>query len=69
MAALGILFGAVASLLVARWIRGLLFGVQPFDPATLGSSRYPVRARGRRSLSAAGPPAARADPLMALRND
>ena len=37
LAAVGIVLGAAASILASRWIRGLLFGVQPFDPATLGA--------------------------------
>ena len=69
MAAIGILLGAGTSLLVARWIRGLLFGVQPFDPATLGAVAILF---GLVAVAACLVPARRAagaDPLSALRNN
>ena len=37
LAVAGIVLGAGASLLVTGWIRGLLFGVAAFDPATLAA--------------------------------
>ena len=52
-----------------RWIRGLLFGVQPFDPATLGAVAVLF---GLVALAACFVPArraARVDPLTAIRND
>ena len=56
LAAVGIVLGAAASILAARWIRGLLFGVQPFDPATLGAVAVLFGARRARRLPRARPP-------------
>ena len=69
MAAIGIVLGAGMSILASRWIRGLLFGVQPFDPATLGAVAVLF---GLVALAACIVPArraARVDPLTAIRND
>jgi putative ABC transport system permease protein len=69
MTLVGIVLGVASSLMVARWIRGLLFGVRPFDPLTLGAVAVlfcPV------ALAACLVPAlraARVDPLKAIRNE
>ncbi len=68
LAAIGIVLGAGASILASRWIRGLLFGVQPFDPATLAAVAVLF---GLVALAACLIPArraARVDPLTAIRN-
>jgi ABC-type antimicrobial peptide transport system permease subunit len=36
LAAAGVLIGAVASLVAARWLGALLYGVRPFDPLSYG---------------------------------
>jgi predicted permease len=69
MALAGIALGAGASLLVARWIEGLLFGVRPFDPATLAAvgALFCVIALAACLLPAER--AARVDPMKVLRNE
>jgi predicted permease len=69
MVLLGVVLGVAASALATRWLRGLLFGVQPFDPATLGAVAMLFCLV---ALAACGVPArraARVDPLTALRNE
>jgi predicted permease len=68
MAAAGILLGAGASLLATQGIRGLLFGVQPFDPVTLGAVALLFCAVALAACLGPARRAARADPLIALRN-
>ena len=69
MVLVGILLGAGGSLMVTRWIRGLLFGVEPFDPATLGAVGvlFSLVALGACLLPARR--AARVDPMTAIRNE
>ena len=67
--ALGIFFGIGAALLTGRMLRGMLFGVTPFDPVS-----YMVAAVGFGIVALVGcyVPARRAmsvDPLVALRQD
>jgi putative ABC transport system permease protein len=69
MAAIGIVLGAGISIVASRWIRGMLFGVQPFDLVTLGAVAVLF---GVVALVACVVPARRAagvDPLTAIRND
>ena len=66
-AALGIGAGIIAALLSARAIRGLLYGIEPTDAATLSAVALVLLAA---SLAAAYVPARRAtrvDPVTALR--
>jgi predicted permease len=68
MGLLGIAIGIGASLLVTRSLRGLLFGVQPFDAATFV---FVATVFGLVVLAACLLPARRAgrvDPMTALRN-
>ena len=63
----GLLAGFAAALFAARVLRGLLFGITPHDPATLGAVAVALAAVG---LAACWMPAARAarvDPAVALR--
>lgn len=67
--ALGWLFGAAAVFYTANWIRSLLFGVQPGDPATFALASVVIVLAG---LAGAVLPALRAskvDPVVALRAD
>jgi predicted permease len=69
MVGLGILLGAGASLAATRGLRGLLFGVRPFDPLTLVlvAAVFCVVA----TIACLGPArrAGRVDPLRALRSE
>jgi len=67
VAAIGLLFGLVGAALVTRSVRGILFGVQPVDPATYGIT---VTVLALVALAAALIPAWRAtrvDPVECLR--
>jgi ABC-type antimicrobial peptide transport system permease subunit len=69
LASVGILTGLPVAWLGLRWIKSLLFGLTPADPATLaGASAMLVAA----ALVAAYVPARRAsrvDPIVALRHE
>jgi len=68
LALIGIAFGAVASLVAARWIASLLFGTSPADPVTFAGI---VLLLGAVAIIAGYLPARRAsriDPMIALRN-
>jgi predicted permease len=69
MALAGMVVGACASLLVTRWIRGLLFGVQPFDPAVLIGVAILFSLVALAACLVPARRAARVDPLTALRNE
>ncbi len=69
LTALGLTLGTAAGLALARGVAGLLFGVEPADPATLASV---VVVLGATALAASYVPARRAarlDPAAVLRND
>jgi predicted permease len=67
--AVGIVLGVGASLVAARSIRGLLYGVRPFDPATLAAVAVVFCLVA--TVACLGPArrAARVDPLTALRSE
>jgi predicted permease len=65
----GIIVGAVAALGATRWVKSLLYGIAPSDPATIIGSAV---ALGIVGLAAGALPAwraARVDPIAALRED
>jgi putative ABC transport system permease protein len=67
LAAVGVVAGLLASLAAARLLRGLLFGVEPNDPATLAGAALLLLAA---ALAASWLPAyraARVDPAEAIR--
>jgi putative ABC transport system permease protein len=69
LAAIGVIFGAVAALLLARSIRSMLFQVSPNDPTTYGAVALVLTAV---ALTASYIPARRAtrvDPIVALRHE
>lgn len=64
---LGAATGILCSLVAARWLETLLFGIKPSDPTTLGAAAFALLAV---ALVAAYVPARRAtkvDPMVALR--
>jgi predicted permease len=67
--AVGIVLGVGASLVAARSIRGLLFGVRPFDPVTLAAVAVVFCLIA--AVAGLGPArrAGRVDPLTALRSE
>ena len=69
MTLVGIVLGVAGSLLVARWIRGLLFGVRPFDPLTLGAVAILFCLVALAACLVPALRAARVDPLTAIRNE
>ena len=65
--ALGTAIGLPVAIVGARWLRSLLYGVAPWDPASVGAAIVLVVVA---SLVAAAIPARRAakvDPMVALR--
>ncbi|MGH7556131.1 MAG: FtsX-like permease family protein, partial [Longimicrobiales bacterium] len=69
MALLGLALGAGVSMLATRGIRGLLFGVQPFDPITLGGVAILFCAIAMAACLLPARRAAGIEPLAALRNE
>jgi predicted permease len=63
----GLLVGSVGALLAAQLLRGLLFGVTPNDPATLGGVSLILAAIGLGACWLPAARAARVDPAVALR--
>jgi predicted permease len=66
--ALGALFGIVAGALLARLIRGFLFGVAPVDPLTFALVTVSLAAVGFAATAAAAAKATRVHPAEALRS-
>lgn len=67
--ALGWLLGTAAALYTAGWIRSLLFGVQPGDPATFALASLVIVLAGFAGLVLPALRAAKVDPAVALRAD
>jgi predicted permease len=63
----GLAVGAVGALIAARLLRGLLFGVGPNDPVTLGGVACILAAVGVAACWLPAARAARVDPAVALR--
>jgi putative ABC transport system permease protein len=69
MALFGLAIGGLAAIPLSRMLKGLLFGVEPLDPATIGAAAALLVTV---ALAAAAIPARRAtavDPITALRAD
>jgi putative ABC transport system permease protein len=64
---LGLVLGVAMALLLARLVRGLLFGVAPYDPLTLGAVAVVMAAVGVGACWLPAARAARTDPGLALR--
>ncbi|MDQ3951061.1 MAG: ABC transporter permease, partial [Gemmatimonadota bacterium] len=65
--AVGLAGGAVGVVIVARLVRGLLYGVPPFDPVALGVAVATLLACGTVALLVPVRRASRADPIAILR--
>jgi ABC-type antimicrobial peptide transport system permease subunit len=65
--ATGLAVGAVGAVFAARLLRGLLFGVTPNDPMTLGAVASMLAAVGLAACWLPAARAARVDPAVALR--
>jgi putative ABC transport system permease protein len=63
----GLALGVIGALLAARLLQGLLFGVQPHDPLTLGLVTVVLAAVGLAGCWLPATRAARVDPGIALR--
>ncbi|MEO7964787.1 MAG: ABC transporter permease [Gemmatimonadaceae bacterium] len=67
--AIGLIFGLAGALVGARVLGGLLFGVSPQDPATIGSVALVLSLVGLAACWIPAARAARVDPTVALRAD
>jgi predicted permease len=65
--AAGLAGGAVGVVVVARLLRGLLYGVQPFDPVALGATALTLLVCATAALLVPIRRATRADPISVLR--
>jgi ABC-type antimicrobial peptide transport system permease subunit len=65
--AVGLALGVTGALLLSRLIRGLLFGVAPHDPVTLGAVAFLMAAIGIAACWIPAARAARIDPGIAIR--
>jgi len=63
----GIIIGSAGALVASRVLSGLLFGVTPHDPATLGGVALVLGAVGVVACWLPAARAARVDPAVALR--
>ena len=66
--AIGLAAGAVAALLVSRYVASLLFGLEPNDAVTLGSAAVVLVLTGLAAALVPAYHAARLSPMIALRN-
>jgi predicted permease len=69
LAAIGVAIGVPFALVMAQLLRGLLFGVQPFDPLTLGVVVATLAATATLASYLAAHRATRIDPMVALRSE
>lgn len=67
--AVGTLLGLIGSLLTARLLQGLLFGIAPRDPATFTIVTLLMIAVGLSACAVPAMRAARVDPLTAIRKE
>jgi putative ABC transport system permease protein len=67
LTAIGIAIGVTGSVLVARWLTSLLFGVGAGDPLTLGATSAALLAVAGLACYLPARRAARVDPMVALR--
>lgn len=64
---LGVVLGIAGSMLMARWLTSLLFGVAPWDPQTLAATAAVLLAVAAAACFVPARRATRVDPMIALR--
>jgi putative ABC transport system permease protein len=69
LASAGVVLGVAAAVLLTRFLRGMLFGVEPTDPATFASLAVVVLAVAALAALVPAVRAVRVDPMVALRNE
>lgn len=69
LAAIGIVFGVGLSLTIAQWLRALLFGVSPEDPATLAIVALGLAAVAITACAVPARSAARLEPMSILKGE
>jgi putative ABC transport system permease protein len=69
LAAVGVALGGAGSLITARWLTALLFGVRPGDPATLAVTALLLVLVALAACSIPAYRATRVDPMVALRTE
>jgi ABC-type antimicrobial peptide transport system permease subunit len=69
LAALGVLFGIAGAVAAGGFLRSILFGVRPGDPATLVASAAALLATALGAAAIPAAKAARIDPAAALRSE
>ena len=69
LVAIGAASGLAGAVLITRLLRGLLFGVDPFDPVTFALAAGGLGAVALAACYFPARRATRADPLVALRTD
>jgi putative ABC transport system permease protein len=67
LTAIGIALGLGGSVVMARWLRALLYGIQPADPATLGATAAVLLLVATAACLIPARRATRVDPMVALR--
>ena len=67
--AAGMAAGAMGAILVTRWLRTLLYGVEALDPATLGAALGLLAIVGLLAAAAPARRAAQLDPMTTLREE
>ncbi|MFL5614376.1 MAG: FtsX-like permease family protein [Gemmatimonadaceae bacterium] len=66
---IGLVAGVAGALLTSRLLQGLLFGVAPHDPLTLGTVAFLIAAVGVAACLLPAMRAASVDPAIALRSE
>jgi putative ABC transport system permease protein len=69
LAVVGIVLGLATALGVARYLRSVLFEVQPTDPVTLATAAAVLAATALAACSVPAWRASKVDPMVALRSD
>src|SRR5262249_34901757 len=66
---IGAVIGLGAALAATRWLKSLLFGLQPHDPLTIGLAVFVLLAVAAVAGYLPARRASRVDPMVALRHD
>jgi putative ABC transport system permease protein len=69
MALAGVATGLIGTVLVARSLTGLLYGISALDPLTLGSATVVLIAIALAACALPARAAAKIDPMQALRSE